>query len=1599
MILCPLLSPRPKRHRSMGMAVLFFYGLLLFPSAETLFPQDLTAEERSWLQEHPVLRVSNQMDWPPFDFVRNGLPAGYDVDYLNLIAEKIGFHWEWVNGYSWSELLDMVKAGEIDVIHSIVYVPERESFLSYTDSYVTNPRALFVKSGDDSVHGIGDLEGRTVAVVDGFNLESYLRKNYPLLHIQVVGSALEGLTEVIYGKADAYIDRLVVTNALIRENNLSGVKFASLSGDGEVDSDEMYLAVRKDWDILVSILNKGIGMVDSGEKLVLENRWLGMEGQGSIPSDDSGRRGVSAGEVSPAEGGDPAVIRSTARTLTTRVIAVIAIILMILFAVQSMIRRRSARGKYFEIKRIRIISVSVLISLIILVLIVSLLELETIKKREYEAVLQNLEVVAASVNGSVQAYIGSRIRHMEVEAAEPIPRRYVEEMLQIPFDRRELLRSEELVKFKTYFNYRNRYMNYEGYSLISPEGNIIASVDENLVGKISPVMAYRPDLFERVLGGESTFIPPIPDVEREEAAGGGIEKGVMYYTVPLRDTEGNVIAVLSQREDPDRDFMEFSKVGRTGLMGDSYLFDRNGTILTNSRFEDQLHDYGLLDRDLRSRLNIGMVDPGRALSAEKPFDRPSGELPPTKLFTEAMTGRSGRVAGSYRDYRGVEVLGAWFWNDSLSMGVAAELDLGEALSTFHMMELLILLTLLMAFVLAGVSTLINLIMGEQANRSLMSANDKLEDRVDARTRELSFAKKELENTIEALTHPFYVIDVKTRDIVLANSAARECGGGRESTTCYGMTHGVDTPCGGEEHPCPLSLVVEGKESVTVRHVHRDGEGRERYLEVYGYPIFDDGGAVVRMIEYYQDITERINGERELARAKEEAEEATRAKSDFLANMSHEIRTPMNAIMGLAQLLQRTDLTDKQFDYISKINGSAHSLLGIINDILDFSKIEAGKLVMEKIDFNLNEVFDNLGSMISKKAYEKNLELVFLIGTDVPRDLMGDPLRLGQVLLNLTSNAVKFTETGEIDVIAELVAAEEGVAEIRFLVRDTGIGLTGEQSEKLFCAFTQADTSTTRKYGGTGLGLSISKNLAEMMEGSIGVESVYGEGSTFCFTGKFEIRQRNKKEVVPKELIDLEVLIVDDNSTSREVLREYTGDFGFQPCSVDNGTEAVRAVRERLEENKAPFALVLVDYSMPGLNGFQTAEKINELLPAEQRPRYILITGYGRDEILSGVEKHHFDGFVLKPVNQSLLYNMIIEAFGHGGTGERTLSPNRYPEGFDRVRGARILLTEDNEINQQVARELLEGEGFFVDIADNGKIAVDKVRNGPYDIVLMDLQMPVMGGYEATGLIRNSPGCADLPIVAMTADAMSGVKEKVFEAGMNEYITKPIHTEELWNVLVRWIVPARRELFTGRTPPERDVPLPEIEGIDSTSGLNHVGGNRTLYRDLLVRFAGDFGSLGMDFSRLLDGGETDEAVRLAHTLKGVSANLGADSLHRKAAVLEKALKEGRVPGKFLIDVEEETAALINAIGESGLSGRNRKEPEGNGVISGEQLREMLQSASDALRMRKPKPANGVFDELEGYELPGDLQEKLREIRILMGGYKMKEAAQLLEPFLQ
>jgi two-component system sensor histidine kinase/response regulator len=806
---------------------------------------------------------------------------------------------------------------------------------------------------------------------------------------------------------------------------------------------------------------------------------------------------------------------------------------------------------------------------------------------------------------------------------------------------------------------------------------------------------------------------------------------------------------------------------------------------------------------------------------------------------------------------------------------------------------------------------------KRIEQQLRELNEDLEHKIDERTHELTSSIRIARDSQAKLQA---IVDTALDAVVRMNLMGQIVGWNSQAEKIFGWTR--DEALGRALDECIIPQRYREAHKHGMQRYMASGNGAVLDTRIEIYALRRDGTefpielAITQVrtadekdyefCSFIRDISERREREQSLLSANVRAEAANVAKSEFLANMSHEIRTPMSAIIGMAYLALRTDLNPKQLDYVGKIHRAAMSLLGIINDILDFSKIEAGKLDVESIPFFLDDVLSNVASVTSQKATDKQLEYLFHVPHTIPRHLVGDPLRLGQVLINLVNNAVKFTEAGEL----ELSVTRQGDPHashitLRFAVRDTGIGMTEQQKSKLFRAFSQANGSTTREYGGTGLGLSISQQLVELMGGSIAVETEPGVGSIFHFDLDFALSGLPERvAATPTALANARVLLVDDSAIALDIMEEALQALPLRVDTAGGGADALAKV-QAADAIGDPYRLMLTDWQMPDMDGIALARSIKSDLTLKAKPSIVLVTAFGREEVQREAESAGVNAFLFKPIGQSVLVDTLVSLFVPlSAPSEAGESPD------ERNYAVKVLLVEDNQVNQQIARELMAVQGISVDVASTGAQALEKLMlAGPqgYGLVLMDLEMPQMDGHEATIALRKDPRFNSLPVIAMTAHALAEIRERCFAEGMQDYVTKPIDPEKLYSTLARWLghaMPARV------AAPQRDaVALPGLSGIDSVLGLRHVAGNTALYLQLLERFRSSQRNAVREIREDAQNGLHEDASARAHALRGVAGNVGARDVQACAHVVEDLLR-GHAPDP--VDALEKINALDSAM---------------------------------------------------------------------------------------
>ncbi len=730
----------------------------------------------------------------------------------------------------------------------------------------------------------------------------------------------------------------------------------------------------------------------------------------------------------------------------------------------------------------------------------------------------------------------------------------------------------------------------------------------------------------------------------------------------------------------------------------------------------------------------------------------------------------------------------------------------------------------------------------------------------------------------------------------------------------------------------------------------------------------------RVLISAKDRTKQQELEADLIKQKRKAEDSTKIKSEFLANMSHEIRTPMNGILGMSHLVLQTNLNEKQKNYIQKIDSSGKLLLNIINDILDFSKIEAGKFIIEKVDFDMFEVISNVINFIEFKAHEKNLEIIVNYGTNIGKNFNGDSLRIGQILTNLLGNAVKFTSDGEIGIHIKKVSHDK----FRFEVTDTGIGLTKNEQSKLFQSFSQADGSTTRKYGGTGLGLTISKQLVELMGGQIWIESQKGVGSKFIFEINLEEKE-NKK--IFNLFSNKKVLVVDDNKSWHEILKNTLEMFELEVEHAFSGKEAIKIISKCKNE----YDLIIIDWDMPELNGIETINKINNETIAcaksgtsvAQLPTIIImVSSFKQESIVSLANNAGINLFLQKPINPSFLNDMLCDIFLDDMDIKYSIIDNKITSknDLDILKGKNILLVEDNTINQNIIIGLLENSGINIDIANNGKEAIEKVELTPakYKLILMDIQMPIIDGYAATKIIQQLN--KDIPIIALTANAMKKDIKKTKQYGMVEHLNKPIDIEKLYTALLKYMTVKVVNIN------EKEIEIPLFKNIDIEVGLSYLAKNKRLYLKILNDFYENNKNLKLENLNEI------ELERTVHTIKGLSANIGALGLNSVAKELEYTLNK-ELFGSFYDELQKVLDELKDV--------KNEKLNTNKSIISYENRDKLFLKLKKAVNTKQPKKCEIILKDIDNYKLLNKDEEFFNNIKVLINKYKFKDAIKLME----
>lgn len=693
-----------------------------------------------------------------------------------------------------------------------------------------------------------------------------------------------------------------------------------------------------------------------------------------------------------------------------------------------------------------------------------------------------------------------------------------------------------------------------------------------------------------------------------------------------------------------------------------------------------------------------------------------------------------------------------------------------------------------------------------------------------------------------------------------------------------------------EEPEILEAVKLGRRLEEFETIRARKDGQKIAVSVTMSPVIDSTGQVVGSSTIERDITERRRAEEELQRARDSAIRASRTRAEFLANVSHELRTPMNAIIGMTSMALDEELTPQLRDYLKTANDSAHSLLTLLNDILDFSKLESGKFSIVKETFNLADIVEESIKTLSSQAFAKGLELVCRIPRDLPREVIGDGIRLRQILTNLVSNAIKFTEQGEVVVAVEVVRIWPDEARFRFSIQDTGIGIPVEEQQRILEPFTQVDSSSTRVHGGTGLGLAISSELLRMMGGRLSLQSELGQGSHFSFRLSFDLPVSQNMDTLDSlpfdKLRDLPVLVVDDNATNRKIIAETLTTWGMKPITANDAQQAIGILQQNLDNNMS-FPLVIVDALMPGMDGYELSNEVRKLRPDSESPVILMVSSADRRKFREHEAASEIAAFVQKPVTQTDLIRSILRAMHL--TTPQSAAPTPAPGSGQPLASLSVLLAEDTPANQKVVTTMLKKRGHSVTVAQNGREAVELFKQQPFDVVLMDVQMPILDGFQATSVIRALERGADTatPIIAMTAHAMRGDREKCLEAGMDAYVAKPLDVKQLLG-LIESVAEDRHITETNGHEQDHDDSF-GTHGtliIDYAGAMKRLGDDAELFREFIVYYDEDAKKLLREIETAIDGQATGDLHRAAHNLKGLASNLGAQRVVNASHSLER-----------------------------------------------------------------------------------------------------------------
>jgi two-component system sensor histidine kinase/response regulator len=1625
------------------------------------FLKKLSTSEKAWLFEHKPFHVAVMDGWPPFNYVNeNGVSAGIGIDYLNALNRRLGNILKPVPG-EWKRIFEDVKEKRLDAIMDITPKPEREPFFHFTTAYLNVPHVIVARKDSVFLESEISLEGKTIALEQGFGNIRYFQKYYPEVKLKLYANTVLALDAVSRGDADAYTGNRVVALYLMDKHFITNLR---VHGSLNKPASALTLGVRKDWPQLRDILQRALDDISTVEHRDILNRWVHAHEteaaqQKGVRLTDEELKWLRKHREIPigVDGNWPPIdfINHAGEHtgITADYLNLLGRRLGVKFIAKRSLNFREMLQKvidgelkvgatisydnerveklyfskpYYQVHRViiarddsewigriedlyghRVAIEDGFITMALLqekhpqidvIPVASSLEaLQMVSKGDADAYVGNQAVVNWFLKSNQlnnlrvvgNPGLGSGPQSFAVSRAtpdwEPLIGIIDKVLANVTEEERRRIEQRWLGIDKVKGLLPRVILSNEEQRWLREHKSIRLGVDANWApvefidadGEYKGLSSEYMRIFAAQLG--------INWVSPQKMSWTDVQAG-------LKNKNLDVAPVISRT--PEREaylnftkpylnfpYVIFNRRGTSELKG---LDDLEGKIVAAiegySIVKKLRQDHPLIElsfyRNVKEALqavSIGEVDVFVGSLAVGGYL--IGQEGLTNLQVAAPTGYSRKYSiGVRKDWP--ELVG--ILNKAIdTLDDELKNDIFRRWSTVkyeqHVDYTLVWQILGVALLVLAVGSI--WVMQIRHSRQVIQKG-----------------RERLELTLKSAQLGAWEARINTEGFPELLSL--------DETFCrhHGMSEAVEHLSLAElydyinQENVPVIregvkrfLMSQGREDLSFEYRVR---GEDRWLYSKGHTLeWDESGRPKYVVGITQDITERH-------KAHEALQQANRFKGEFLANMSHEIRTPMNAIIGLGHLLTKTSLVPKQSDYVHKIQISAKSLLSIIDDILDFSKIEAGRLIIESIPFSFDGIFENLSILANTRIGDSPIEFLYDFDTDIPPKLKGDPYRIGQILTNLVSNAVKFTRLGNIVVRIQVKERDHRRIWLRFEVEDTGIGIDPDRLGSLFEPFTQADGSTTRNYGGTGLGLSICQKLCTLMHGSIGAKSEPGKGSLFYFELPLKYSETQSYPVFHHVPRNLKVLLVDDNPTAQAVLKDMLDSMSFGVTVAGSGTEAL----DRLKEPGSDFDLVLLDWQMPNIDGFETVSRIDKVF-GDDRPIVIMMTAYGREIMEQDIDKKLLDGLLVKPLTPSMLFDAIIRAYESKTIVEPSLAiQEEKPTSIEQLQG-NVLLVEDNEINRQVGKELLEQMGLEVNCVENGEQAVNYIEQSPPDLVLMDIQMPVMDGYEATRRIRELASRDDLPIFAMTANALVGDADKSVHAGMNGHISKPIDPDELYHILSEYLEISPRELIspsteeedkTGWIPPETNPP-----DIDLHHGIKQVGGNPDFYLKLLGDFLKNHRSSISDLEEMMKESRFEDARRTAHTLKGVAGNIGADGLQKIAADVEAKLADGELPSEEQCSVFYQTceslfATIQNIVSTSKTFEQNAGSKDKVSVAGEEELQDLLSELQngEAVSLALYKELKPTLDQMLE-------TEQITKLDRLIFAYDLDEAAELLQ----